>query len=94
MSSDQKEKRVQDVVPAVVVSTDSQSPEAILSRNAQTVQLQASTDSHYDTVLERYVDMEVYPRGRAKSSKISGTDLVFIFLSIGIIGYVIMKKCR
>jgi hypothetical protein len=54
MSSQQAPKKVQDVQPAPVVSTDSTSPEAILARNAKSVQLQADSDSVFDTVLERF----------------------------------------
>jgi len=56
MSSQQTPKKVQDVQPAPIVGPDPTSPEAILARNAKTVQLQADSDSKFDTVLERFSD--------------------------------------
>jgi len=58
MSTQQVPKKVQDVQPAPVVSIDPTSPESILARNAKTVQLQADSDSTFDTVLERFSDSE------------------------------------
>jgi hypothetical protein len=58
MSSQQVPKKVQDVQPAPVVGPDPTAPEAILARNAKTVQLQADSDSTFDTVLERFSDSE------------------------------------
>jgi hypothetical protein len=57
MSSQQVPKKVQDVQPAPVVSIDPTSPESILARNAKTTQLQADSDSKFDTVLERFSDL-------------------------------------
>jgi len=56
MPSGPEVKRIQDVQPAPVVSNDPKSPEAILARNAKTIQLQAASDSTFDTVLERFSD--------------------------------------
>lgn len=47
-------EKVEMIVNAPVVSTDSTSPEAILARNAKRLQVQAEADSKYDTVLEGF----------------------------------------
>lgn len=44
---------IHNVVQAPVVSHNSNSPEAIMARDAKKLQVQASTDSKYDTVLSR-----------------------------------------
>jgi ribosomal protein S1 len=85
MASNPPVKRVQDVVPAVVVSIDPNSQEQKLSVQAQSTQLQASTDSHYDTVLERYSDMHY------SSSSIS-LGSVCIALSLLLVSYCIIKR--
>jgi hypothetical protein len=48
------DKPIRDKVYAPVVSTDSKSKEAILSRNTKLIEGQAMTDSQYDTVVERF----------------------------------------
>ena len=60
MSTQQVPKKVQDIQPAPVVSVDPTSPESVLARNAKTVQLQADSDSTFDTVLERFSDSGSY----------------------------------
>lgn len=60
MNKNSATKRVQDIQPAPVVSTDSTSEESILARNAKTIQLQAASDSKFDTVLERFSNSERY----------------------------------
>lgn len=60
MNKNPTTKRVQDVQPAPVVSTDPTSEESILARNAKTIQLQAASDSKFDTVLERFSNSENY----------------------------------
>jgi len=85
MSSNPPAKRVQDVVPAVVVSTDPNSQEQKLSVQAQSTQLQASTDSHYDTILERYSDMH------QMSNSISLVS-ISVVLGLFILSYCITKK--
>ncbi len=49
-------EKVEMIVNAPVVSTDSTSPEAILARNAKRLQVQTDVDSKFDTVLERFRD--------------------------------------
>ena len=48
------DKPVSAIAYAPVVSTDSNSPEAILARNNAKIQAQSVADSHFDTVLERF----------------------------------------
>jgi hypothetical protein len=84
MASNPPVKRVQDVVPAVVVSIDPNSQEQKLSVQAQSTQLQASTDSHYDTVLERYSDMQ-------QSNSISLFS-ISVALSLLLASYCIIKR--
>jgi hypothetical protein len=52
--SDISPEKVETIISAPVVSTDSLSPEAILARNAKRLQVQAEVDSKYDTVLENF----------------------------------------
>jgi hypothetical protein len=47
---------VDSIVRAPVVNENPNSPEAMLMRDAKKVQVQASTDSKFDTVLERFSD--------------------------------------
>ncbi len=49
-------EKVEMIVNAPVVSTDSTSPEAILARSAKRLQVQAEADSKFDTVLENFCD--------------------------------------
>lgn len=49
-------EKVEMIVNAPVVSTDSTSPEAILARSAKRLQVQAEADSKFDTVLENFRD--------------------------------------
>ena len=80
------QKRVQDVVPATVVSSDPISQEQILSNQVQQIQLQSSTDSHYDTVISRFSDI---------NSMHSGSSLL-LCLSVAagllILSYSIVKR--
>jgi hypothetical protein len=46
--------KVETIISAPVVSTDSSSPEAILARDAKRLQVQAEVDSKFDTVLENF----------------------------------------
>jgi hypothetical protein len=85
MSSQEAPKKVQDVHPAPVVSSDPTSQEAILARNAKTVQLQADSDSTFDTVLERFSD----------SSSRDGMPLFAVGLtlfSLGLLVFLSRKK--
>jgi hypothetical protein len=47
-------EKVEMIVNAPVVSTESTSPEAILARSAKRLQVQAEADSKFDTVLEGF----------------------------------------
>ena len=53
MSSISAEK-VETIISAPVVNTDSLSPEANLARSAKRLQVQAEIDSKFDTVIERF----------------------------------------
>ncbi len=46
--------KVETVISAPVVSTDSLSPEANIARDAKRLQVQAEVDSKFDTVLENF----------------------------------------
>jgi hypothetical protein len=48
------DKPIQELVVAPVVSSDASSPEAIMARDAKKLQVQANTDSTFDTILERF----------------------------------------
>jgi hypothetical protein len=48
------DKPIQELVAAPVVSSDASSPEAIMARDAKKLQVQANTDSTFDTKLERF----------------------------------------
>ena len=52
-------EKVEMIVNAPVVSTDSTSPEAILARSAKRLQVQAEADSKFDTVLEQFCDQSL-----------------------------------
>jgi hypothetical protein len=52
-------EKVEMIVNAPVVSTDSTSPEAILARSAKRLQVQAEADSKFDTVLESFCDQSL-----------------------------------
>jgi hypothetical protein len=84
--SENKEKRVQDVVPATVVSTDSTSPEQKLAVQAQTIQLQSSSDSHYDTVITHFSDMQ--GAGSDTSSMLS----ICVVVGLVLLSYLIVKR--
>jgi hypothetical protein len=47
-------EKVESIISAPVVNTDSLSPEANLARDAKRLQVQAEVDSKYDTVVERF----------------------------------------
>jgi len=51
-----RQKKVQDIVDAPVVSDDPTSQEAILARQAKSIEAQSAADSTYDTVIERFSD--------------------------------------
>lgn len=48
------DKPIQELVVAPVVSSDATSPESIMARDAKKLQVQANTDSEFDTKLERF----------------------------------------
>jgi hypothetical protein len=48
------DKPIQTIVYAPVVSSDSNSQEAILARNTKEIQSQSQSDSKFDTTLERF----------------------------------------
>lgn len=48
------DKPIQDLIVAPVVSSDATSPESIMARDAKKLQVQANTDSEFDTKLERF----------------------------------------
>lgn len=88
MSSQQTPKKVQDVQPAPVVSTDPTSPEAILARNAKSVQLQADSDSVFDTVLERFSASE--PDSESETNPVSGSTRSLLAVGLTLFGLGIM----
>lgn len=48
------DKPIAQLAVAPVVSSDANSPESIMARDARKLQVQASTDSSFDTVIERF----------------------------------------
>jgi hypothetical protein len=54
MNSEERAKKIDSVVYAPVVSSDSNSAEAILMREAKTLEAQAATDTKYDAKVERF----------------------------------------
>jgi hypothetical protein len=48
------DKPISAMIYAPVVSSDPNSPESKLARANTLIQAQSNTDSHYDTVLERF----------------------------------------
>jgi len=49
------DKLIHAVATAPIVSHDSNSPEAKMARDAKLLEVQSSTDSKFDTKLERFV---------------------------------------
>jgi hypothetical protein len=90
---------IHTVVQAPVVSHDSNSPEAVLARKAKQLEVQASTDSKYDTVLTRTGDrvpsstdtMEGFSENRMES-KISSLSLILLSLGFGMTIFYGFKK--
>jgi hypothetical protein len=56
MSATVDPKKIQNIISAPVVSTDSLSPEANLMRSAKLVEAQAAVDTQFDPVVERFCD--------------------------------------
>jgi hypothetical protein len=81
---------IHSVVQAPVVSHDSNSPEAVMARKAKQLEVQASTDSKYDTVLTRTGDrvpsdtntMEGFSEN-CMGDKYSSLTLILLSLSLG-----------
>jgi hypothetical protein len=48
------DKPISSMAYAPVVNSDTTSPESILARDSKKIEAQASTDGHFDTVLERF----------------------------------------
>ena len=46
--------KIELILAAPVVTTDSSSPEAVLARSAKRLQVQTEIDSKFDTVIERF----------------------------------------
>jgi hypothetical protein len=55
MNNEQKAKKIDSIVYAPVVSSDSNSTEAILMREAKALESQAAVDTKYDAVVERFI---------------------------------------
>jgi hypothetical protein len=56
MNNEEKAKKIESVVYAPVVSSDSNSVEAILMRQAKALESQAAADTKYDAVMERFMN--------------------------------------
>jgi hypothetical protein len=56
MSTEQRAKKIDSVVYAPVVSTDSNSAEAVLMREAKALEAQAAADTKYDAKVERFTE--------------------------------------
>jgi hypothetical protein len=56
MSNEEKAKKVDSIVYAPVVSSDSNSEEAILMRQAKALEAQAAVDTKYDAIVERFIN--------------------------------------
>ena len=67
--------KVETIISAPVVNTDSLSPEANLARNAKRLQVQAEVDSKFDTVLENFYC----------GSEPINTPLLISFLTVGLL---------
>jgi len=48
------DKPIAALAAAPVVSSDATSPESVMARDAKKLQVQASTDGTFDTVIERF----------------------------------------
>jgi hypothetical protein len=75
-----REKKVQDIVDAPVVSDDPTSQEAILARQAKTIEAQSAADSTYDTVIERFSDSS-----KLQSCKELSIPLVVVTIAAGLL---------
>jgi len=82
-----REKKVQDIVDAPVVSDDPTSQEAILARQAKTIEVQSAADSQYDTVIERF-SSAIQPK-----INIPFTDLSIPLLVVGVIASLVFAPC-
>lgn len=56
MNNEEKAKKIESIVYAPVVSSDSNSAEAILMREAKELESQAVADTKYDAVMERFTN--------------------------------------
>ena len=89
------------VVQAPVVSHDSNSPEAVMARKAKQLEVQASTDSKYDTVLTRTGErvpsdtntMEGFSESHTEGKYIS-LSLILLSLGFGMAVFYGFKKTR
>jgi hypothetical protein len=90
---------IHTVVQAPVVSHDSNSPEAVMARKAKQLEVQASTDSKYDTVLTRTGErvpsdtntMEGFSESYMEDNYIS-LSLILLSLGFGIAVFYGFKK--
>jgi hypothetical protein len=80
MSAD---KPIQDLISAPVVSSDASSLEAIMARDAKRLQVQANTDSTFDTVLERFCS------GSNETITLSSLAVV---LSLFVVAHVVRRR--
>ena len=92
---------IHTVVQAPVVSHDSNSPEAVMARKAKQLEVQASTDSMYDTVLTRTGErvpsdtdtMEGFSE-RYMRDNYSSLTLILLSLGFGMAVFYGFKKIR
>lgn len=91
---------IHTVVQAPVVSHDSNSPEAVMARKAKQLEVQASTDSKYDTVLTRTGDRVPSDTNTMEGFSESHTEgnislsLILLFLGFGMAVFYGFKKTR
>ena len=71
------DKPIQTIVYAPVVSSDSNSQEAILARNTKQIQSQSQSDSKFDTTLERFCGQQ--------GSLLSLTVVLSLFLASALV---------
>ena len=91
---------IHTVVQAPVVSHDSNSSEAVMARKAKQLEVQASTDSKYDTVLTRTGErvpsntntMEGFSESHMECN--ISLSLIFLFLGFGMAVFCGFKKTR
>jgi hypothetical protein len=58
MNTEERAKKIDSIVYAPVVSSDSNSAEAILMREAKALEAQAAIDTKYDAKVERFSNPE------------------------------------